>query len=448
MEERAQLALEQIRQRLEQGDLDEAGEIIAELHPADGADVLVALSDEQLQELLTRTSSKTAAEMMEHLDPADALRVSEWLQPGRLSGVLDQMETDKAADILNELPAETVADLLTDMRSAPGVAPLLLHSPESAGGVMSLEFVTLEEEMTAEAAISYLRRNAPPSDQIYYLFVKDNENHLKGVVSLRALIVAQPYQQLAYIMDPSVISVQAGADQEECARIMQHYDLMALPVVDSENHLIGVITLEEALDVAEEEATEDMYRMVGLSEDERIFSPLMFSVRKRLPWLYVNVFTALTAGLVVSIFEDTIAKLAVLAIFMPVVAGLGGNTGIQTITIMVRGLALGEITPRQAWRPLSKEVALGIIHGLAIGAAVALISYVWKGEIWLGVVIAIAMIGNMMVAGAVGVLIPMGLKAVGVDPALASGIFLTACTDVCGIFFLLGLGTLVLTRFL
>lgn len=448
MEERAQLALEQIRQRLEQGDLDEAGEIIAELHPADGADVLLALNEEQLKDLFTRTSSETAAEMMEHLDPADALRVSEWLQPGRLSGVLDQMEKDKAADLLNELPSETVAELLIDMSSAPEVAPLLLHSPESAGGVMSLEFVTLEEEMTADQAISYLRRYAPSSDQVYYLFVKDKENHLKGVVSLRALIVAQPYQQLAYIMDPSVISVQAGADQEECARIMQHYDLMALPVVDSENRLMGVITLEEAIDVAEEEATEDMYRMVGLPGEERVFSPLRFSVRKRLPWLYMNVATALLAGAVVSLFEDTLSRVAVLAVFMPVVAGLGGNTGIQTLTIVVRGMALEEIAPRQAWRSLGKEVTLGLIHGIAVGSVVGLLAYFWRGEAWLGLVVAVAMVGNMLIAGAAGVLVPTGLKVLGIDPALASGIFLLTLIDICGFFFLLGLATLVVARFL
>lgn len=448
MEEKAQIALEEIRHWLSASNLKQASGVLAGLHPADGADVLLALEEDSIRELLAQISHETTAEIIEHLDPPQALEVTKDFEHHRLSLVLDHMETDKAVDLLNELPPETVADLLTHMNSAAEVAPLLLHPSESAAGVMSLEFTTLDEDMTVNASIAFLRRFAPPSDQIYYLFIQDREHHLKGVVSLRSLIIAQPNERLRDIMDTNVISVQAGTDQEECARIMQHYDLQALPVVDDEKRLIGVITLEEALDVAEEEATEDMYHMAGLSGEEYLFSSLMFSVRKRLPWLFLNVFTMAIAGAVVSLFEETLATFAVLAVFMPIVAGLGGNTGIQTITIMVRGLALGEISPRQAWQPLGKEISLGLIHGLILGCLVGLMAYLWRGEIWLGVVVTLAMTGNMVVAGTVGVLIPLGLRAIKVDPALASGIFLTTFTDVCGLFLLLGLGTLVLLHFI
>jgi magnesium transporter len=312
---------------------------------------------------------------------------------------------------------------------------------------MTRAFIALNGNWTADRAIHYLRRVRPDADSAYYLYVVDAGNRLEGIVSLRDLIIAAPTAQLSDIMSREIVKARDDMDQEEMARLVQRYDLVAMPVVDADDRLVGVITVDDVLDIVEEEATEDILKLAGIGVKETALSPIRESARRRLPWLIVNMGVALISALVIAQFEDTIAKVAALAAFMPVIAGQGGNAGIQTATIVVRGLALDEIDRSDLTRVLSKEIGLGVVKGLVFGGALAAIAYLWEGNGTLAFVAGLAMFINMIVASTGGVLIPMTLRyGLKVDPATAAGVFDTMLTDIMGFFIFLGLATLLLSR--
>jgi magnesium transporter len=333
-----------------------------------------------------------------------------------------------------------------DVEQAADVRPLLEHEDDTAGGLMTPDFPHLRRQMTAQQAIDSLRSLHPDAETHYYLYVVDRSNKLIGIVGLRELLMANPRTLIDDIMNRDVISVLVGADQEEVARLMSKYGLAALPVVDTEGHLVGVINYDDIVEVIEEEATEDLFKLSNVSGDGdlQVFSPVRQSVSRRLPWLYVNVLTGFIAAWVISHFEATIAELAVLAVFQSIVAGAGGNAGTQTLAIMVRGLALAEIEFRDVWRALFREVGIGLLHGTAVGAAVALVAWLWRGIPALGLIIGLAMMGNLAVAGVVGTLVPLTLRAFKLDPALASSVIVTGVTDSVGFGLFLGLATLTL----
>jgi magnesium transporter len=295
--------------------------------------------------------------------------------------------------------------------------------------------------MTIAEAFAFIKKHYHDASEIFYLYVLDRYGHLIGVVNLRALILAESTQTVEEIMQRDVISARVDMDQEEVAQILSKYDLVAVPVVDAENNLVGIITVDDVVDVLEEEATEDIYRLAQVGEHAEIFSPIPHAIRNRLPWLVINVATAFLASTVVSLFEGTIAQAALLAAFMPIVAGQGGNAGTQTMTIVVRSLALGEIDGRDALPALWHELLVGILHGLTLGLIVGIIAWLWKGNVILGFVIGLAMVGNLLVAAVAGVTVPMLLRLLRVDPALASSVFVTMATDCLGFLLFLGLAT-------
>jgi magnesium transporter len=271
--------------------------------------------------------------------------------------------------------------------------------------------------------------------------VVDDRGHLVGVVSLRRLLLVSPETPLKRIMTADLNSARVDMDQEEVARQVAAYNLLAIPVVDEENKLVGIITVDDIIDVIKDEATEDIYRLAGVAGDERAFTPAGESFRKRLPWLGINLVTAFLATMIVALFEGTIEKLAAIAVFMPVVAGMGGNAATQTLTVIVRGIALGELTWGNARKALVKEAAVGIGNGVVLGIVAALVAWAMRGNAALGMVLGAAMIINMFVAATAGTLVPLGLRAANVDPALASSIFITTLTDIFGFFAYLGLAT-------
>jgi magnesium transporter len=295
--------------------------------------------------------------------------------------------------------------------------------------------------MTAGEAITALQ-GSRDVEVVFYLYVIDARRHLVGVVSLRRLLLVSPETPLKRIMSSDLISARVDMDQEEVARQVAAYNLLAIPVVDEENKLVGSITVDDVIDVLKDEATEDIYRLAGVSGDERAFTPALESLRKRLPWLGVNLGTAFVAAGVVALFETTIDLFPVLAIFMPIVAGMGGNAGTQTLTVVVRGIALGELTWGNSRKALLKETLVGIGNGVALGIGAALVVWATRGNPVLGMVLGMAMIINMFVAAAAGTLVPLGLRAVNIDPALASSVFITTMTDVFGFFSFLGLATI------
>jgi magnesium transporter len=436
--------LAQLRAALERDDLAGAVAVIESLQPADRADLVQELGDAEQVALLSELHPADSADVLEEMEDEDAAALAELLSVADLAEILDEMEADEAADVLGDLSPERAAEALREMEEPEEVIPLLQYPDDTAGGLMTPAVVTLRRDWQAQEALAELRRAEPMADSVYYLFVTDEKGLLQGVVGLRDLVVAAPETAIEAMMDPNVISVPVSADQEVCARTLSRYGFLALPVVDEVGHLVGVITADDLIEVAEDEATEDMYRMVGISGEEQVFGPLRSSVLKRLPWLAVNMITLFIAITVVDVFEPVIAGMVVLATFLPLVSGEGGNAGSQTTTVIVRGIALGEVDERNGVRALGKEFAAALINGAIIGLGTGLAIYLWKGEWVIGLAVMLAMILNFLMAAVAGVMVPLGLKLIKVDPALASAAFVTGVTDTMGFLFFLGLATLLL----
>ena len=439
-------ALEQVREALSKGDWSQAVALVEALRPPDQADLFGELPPTEQDQLLPRLDLEDSADILEELEEEEAAEIAARLKTEELARILDEMEPDEAADLLGDIAPERAVAVLAAMEEPEQVRPLLIHADESAGGLMTSAKVMLHKEMTAEAAIAYLRAVAPESENVYYLFVVDQDIRLVGVVSLRQLVVVPPWTRVEEIMDPEIIQVRADADQEEAARLMSRYDLLALPVVDHAGRLLGLITHDDLVEVLEEEATEDIYRLGGVLDEQPPDVPIPAALRTRLPWLVLNLGTALASATVLSLFENTIASVAIIAAFFPIVAGVSGSAGTQTLTVTVRGLALGEINVRDGFRTLGREMLIGMANGIAVGGLIAIIALAWKGTPMLGIVVGLATLLNMVGAGIAGALVPVLMQVLKVDPALASPILVTTITDTCGYFIYLGLATMVLTR--
>ncbi|MGD2057251.1 MAG: magnesium transporter [Anaerolineales bacterium] len=439
--------LEKIRIALESDQVEEAIAALIQLHPVDRADAFSDLDDQVQAILLPELEIGDTADLLEELDDAEAADVAESLSTRFLANILDAMEPDEAADVLGDLPADRAAQALAAMSDAEDVIPLLGYPDETAGGLMTTNVITLSPDLTTSEAIELLRRLTPGSDTPYYLYVINRDQKLLGVVGLRDLVVASPNTRVGSILNPEVIRATTEMDQEEVARLMVRYDLTAVPVVDQHDVLWGVITYDDLVDVLENEATEDLYRLANVSDPDLAFdSPVGISIRRRIPWLYISGITALFASWVISQFQAIIAQVAILAAFQSVVAGLGGNTATQTLAIIVRAIALGEIELKDAWRTLLKEAAVGLLQGVFVGAAAGVGVYLWTNNPYLGLVLGLALVGNMLIATTVGTLVPLVLKAVNLDPALASSVLVTSVTDSVGFALFLGLASLFLTQ--
>jgi magnesium transporter len=442
-----EFALARIRTALEAGEVQAAIDTLTELHPVDRADAFSDLNDKDQAALLPRLDLEATADLLEELEDEQAAAVAERLGTEQLADVLDEMEPDDAADVLGDIPAARAQEALAEMEEAANVIPLLPFADETAGGRMTTSFIALPLGASAADAIHTLRQVEPSSETPYYLYIEDDTGRLVGIVGLRDLVIAAPESKLETIMDRDVIYVHTHEDQEEVALRMARYDLAAVPVVDGQGTVVGVITHDDVMDVLEQEATEDIYRLANVPDhDLSIHSPIRLAIRKRIPWLYLSAATALFAAWVVSRFESLIAEVAILAVFLSVVAGLGGNMATQSLAIIVRALALGEIDLRQAWRTVVKEGLTGLIAGLLVGTAVGLAVWLWQGNLVLGAVLGLALIGNMLVAGFVGALVPISLKALKMDPALASSVLVTTVTDSVGFALFLFLSAMALSN--
>jgi magnesium transporter len=433
-------AVAEISLALEETHFQIAVDIFLDLHPNDQVEVFDDLSDEHKDEILKRIDVLTTAQLFSLQEDQDTLEASESLSIDRLADVLDEMAPDEAADLLLDLPPEQAAEALKKMEETEDVLPLLEYPDETAGGRMTTEFIAISTTETAAEAIERLRELEPDSNVPYYLFVIDSQTRLVGVTGLRELVICPAHSKIQAIMDPDVISVEDWTDQEEVARVMITYDLAALPVVSRENKLMGVITHDDILDVIQEEATEDIYRLANVSDFElEPESPVNEQLKGRLPWLFLNTGTALFASWVISNFEGIIAQVATLAVFQSVVAGQGGNAASQSVAMFVRAIALGKIPSGRMLRLLLRQIAVGLLQGIAIGSIVGIGVTIWKGNPYLGLVLGMALVGNMILAGIVGTLAPLGLKSIGQDPAMASSVLVTAVTDSLGFFIFLSL---------
>jgi len=436
--------IERIRAEISQGNWDEVATLLESLRRSDQAEVFSDLPPEQQQVILPLLKPEFSADIFEELEDEDVFEIAKRIDTDRLVEIVDEMEPDEAADLLGDITPEQAEEVLSQIDEAEEVRSLLVHPDETAGGVMTAMDVRIQQDMTVDEAIWHLRHLSPESETIYYLFVQDTKGRLVGVVSLRDLVVAKPGTLIRGIMDEAPISIKVSADQELAARLMQRYDLLALPVVDEADKLVGMITYDDLLDVLKDEATEDIYRLGGIPKEQPADVPLSSAMKTRLPWLVLNLATAFVSAAVLSVFRNTIAQVAVLAVFFPIVAGVSGSAGTQTLTVTVRGLALGDIAPKEGFKALGRELLLGLVNGVSIGILVALAAMMWKGTPLLGLVVGIATLLNMICAGLAGVLVPMLIQKLNFDPALASPILVTTTTDALGYFFYLGLATLMI----
>ncbi len=422
--------------------------LLNKLHPGDIANILLELNDRDQQAVfavLVEREKRLAALALTDLGIERCVGMLTAIPPAEVAKVLQEMETDDRAQFVSSLPPDVAEQVLEQMRLEESlqVQGLLQYDEETAGRIMTPHVFALREDLSVSEAIHTIQ-TTQDLEMVFYLYVVDERNHLVGVASLRQLLMVPPSTSLKKVMTSNVISVRTDTDQEEVARLVALYDLLAIPVVDHENKLEGVITVDDVIDVIKDEATEDILHLAGVEADDHVHGPDLTSVRKRLPWLGVNLGTALLAATVVALYEPTIAVIPQLAIFLPVVAGMGGNSGTQTLTVIVRSLALGEVSWKNARPVVFKELKVGLVNGLSLGLLAGVIAYAWKGSVVLGGVMAAAMICNMFVAGLTGTLVPLVLKKLNVDPAIASGIFLTTFTDVVGFFSFLGLAAWLL----
>jgi magnesium transporter len=443
------VVLDSVKRLLRIGATGNLVNLLQKQHPADLAQLFSDLAEKERQSaftLLAERNTKLAMEALSELGPEAGAALLRERSAEEIVKLAQELPSDDAAALIDYLPEELSAAVLELMQKRPAggdVGDLLEYAVQTAGRIMNPKVFALAEDMTAAESITALQ-GSRDVEVVFYLYVIDARRHLVGVVSLRRLLLVSPDTPLKRIMTTDLISVRVDMDQEEVARLVASYNLLAIPVVDEENKLVGVITVDDVIDVIKDEATEDIYRLAGVSSDERVFTPTGESLRKRFPWLLINLGTAFIAAAVVGLFQQTISAWVALAVFMPIVPGMGGNAATQTLTVIVRGLALGELTWNNARKALLKEIIVGVGNGLANGVVAGLVAWVVMGQPALGLLLLAAMILNLFVAGMAGTLIPLGLKALKIDPALASTVFITTFTDVCGFAAFLGLATMIL----
>lgn len=431
---------------LRHGAYPQLRKIVEKTLPADLAPVLPLLIEEDRKRVLSLLiEGGKAARALLSLDDADFDEIIKSLDDSTVAAICASSAPDDAADLLDDLDdgrRDRILELLGATQGAK-LESLLEGEEETAGSLMNTEFLALDENMTVGQAIDSIR-HYPKKETFFYVYCIDDGGHLAGVLSLRSLILARADGLLKDIMVQSVVRTQIDSKPEEVAQIVSKYDLLSVPVVDLQNRLVGVVTVDDVIDVIQEQAEEDLMHLAGVAAEERVSTPAMQSFRARFPWLAINLATAFLASWVVSWFQATIERWAALAVFLPIVAGMGGNAGTQTLTVFVRGLALGEVEWSTGWRAIWKEMLVGFGNGVANGLLTTLVVAWWTHDWKIGSILFAAMVVNLVIAGVAGGLVPLALERFGFDPAIASSIFVTTFTDVGGFFSFLGLATVAL----
>jgi len=415
-------------------------------YPIDIAEALSEIDREKIDNFTSLLSTEDLADIFEESEKELQIDILKNKSSEEIIEIFSHMAADDITDILGLLSIQKRKELLRHMKQeeAEVVKKLLGYDKESAGGIMTTEYILLNKNLTTTEALRKIKGIGPDTEIIDTIFISDNQKKLVGVVDLREILSSSDETKLSEIMEDNIIKVTPDVDQEVVAQQVSKYDLSAMPVINKRGIMIGIITVDDIIDVIEAENTEDMYKMVGVHEEESVDSPLFKSVQRRLPWLFINLGTAFLAAFTVGMFEDVISQVVALAVAMPIVAGMGGNAGSQTLSVVIRSIALGDVDFKDSWKLIFKEGMLGTINGAATGILTGVILYYMYGNYYLGIIIFLAMVFNLLLAGLFGFLIPLGLKSAGIDPALASAIFLTTVTDVFGFFIFLGLAKMFL----
>jgi magnesium transporter len=438
--------LARLRAALERDDVPGATAILEALRPPDQADLFSELDDEEQAALLPELNPADSADILEKMDDREAAELVAALSHEAVIRIVDEMEPDEAADLLGDIAPAQAQTVLAGLEDPEEVRPLLLHPDDSAGGLMTSEFLALRRKMTAREAIQAIRQWKPDAEEVYYLFVVDRDGLLDGVVSLRQLVVAEPDARLEEIMDRDVISVRAGTDQEECARLMSRYDLLALPVVDWAGKLLGVVTVDDVVDVLVDEASEDIQRMGGAEPLDRPYldTSTLTIARKRIGWLLLLFVTATLTGSVLRLFEDELESMIILAVFVPLLIGTGGNAGFQTTATIIRALALGDLDFGDALRVWAHELQIGIVLGLVMAVVAFVRAITWEPNSALALTVSVSIMGMVLWATGIGALLPLVASRLGIDPTVVSGPAMSTLVDATGLFIYFTVARLIL----
>ena len=426
--------------------LNELMALLHELHPADVAALLESLPPKERVLVWKLAAPEEDGEVL--LEVSDAVRETliEVMGKDELLAAVGDMDADELAELAEDLPRNVVEEVLQtrDEEERAQVHAAMSYEDNQVGAVMDFELVSVRADVTCEVVLRYLRRFESLPDHTDKIFVIDEEDALIGVLPIRTLLVSDPDEMVEQVMATDVVRFHPDDDVEEAAQAFERYDLVTAPVVDGHKRLIGRITIDEMVDVIREESEADLLNMAGLQEEEDLFAPVMDSVKNRWMWLAINLCTAFVASRVIGAFEGSISKIVALAALMPIVAGIGGNSGNQTITMIVRAMAMGQLADHQAMRLLRKEIGVAVVNGVLWGSVMGAVSWLLYGSIGIGLVMVSAMSLNLLLAATAGVLIPILMQKFGRDPALGSSVLITAVTDSGGFLIFLGLATLFL----
>ncbi len=435
--------LEKIEDLLEGSEL-ELRLFLEELHPSEIAKILDLLKDKKRKIVIGLLPIDVASEAISEMDPeSHPEKLLASLHTDLVTNIVEELSYDDATDIVSQLSEEKREEILEniDEEDASEIRKLLTYSEDSAGGLMSTEFIKINFAQNKRDALEEVANQSEEIENFYAIYVINDDERLIGTVSLKNLIKAKPNVQIVELLDENLIYVFTDTDQEEVAQLLSQYNLPGIPVVDKEMKLLGVISFDDVIDVLEEETTEDILKIANVSDEEELSGNWKDAVKSRVPWLMVNTVTAFIASSVIYFYQPTIQKITLLATFMPIIAGLGGNAGVQALAVTIRRISLNTLPDSKVLETIKKEVIVGIINGLVFGAVVSLVAIFNNHSPLLGVVVFLAMFGNLVIAGITGASIPIILEKLGFDPAVASSIILTAFTDTLGFLLILGLGS-------
>jgi len=439
--------IEALDQLIEEGRELDIMKLISRFHPADIADLIDALDEDKKKKLFGLLQVETASDVIMEIDEISRELIMEDISQDKLTQIVDDMESDDATDLISELPEEQAQQILReiDREDSEEVQELLKYDKETAGGIMQLELVSVPESVTVKDAIEQIRSSAGEVEDLHNVFIVDGGKKLVGVLPLRKLILASPDGLVKSIMDSATINVTPEVDQEEVAEIFRKYDIVSLPVIDHEGTLLGRIVVDDVVDVIEKEDSEDIMKMAGIPEEELIYGRHVFEIsRARLPWLITNLFGGLLTGYLMWLFRITLHEVLALITFIPVITAMGGNVGIQSSSIMIRGFAVGRVDFNNLRRILFKEMKIGLIMGIACGIVAGCAAMLWHKDPLLGPIVALAMVTAITTAASMGTLIPAFFKKMKIDPAIAAGPFVTTANDIVGILIYLGIATFFL----
>lgn len=444
--EKVELEEESLLAALSSQNMDEFREIFLEQHPYDQAKLFVKLKEEDRITVYKYLSPEEMAAVFENIEDDDdqyEMYLSE-MDPTFAAHMLGQMYADDAVDVLNELDKDQVASYLTimDDEAAEEIRELLHYEEYTAGSIMTTEFISIHANQTLHSAMQILKNEAPNAETIYYIYVIDEDKKLAGVISLRDLIINEPDTMVSEVMNERVYTVSVAEDQEEVARKMKDYNFLALPVIDFRGHLLGIITVDDIVDVIDEEASDDYSKLAAISDVDSNDRGPFSAAKKRLPWLIILLFLGMFTASLIGRFEETLDKVAILAVFIPLIAGMAGNTGTQALAVAVRRIAVGDAEEQSTFRMILREAGTGLITGTICGIVVTLVVFVWQGDIFLGILVGISILATLTVATIAGAFIPLIMHRLKVDPAVASGPFITTINDIISILIYFGMATL------